>query len=96
MIISSTCNIVTEEISETRVYFPYLVKYKVFYMLNLSPRIQHEKRSGNIIPQTSRCGLLLSRNVPPISSKYAAAWDPAPVWTFYTGGKFFLLPEIKP
>jgi len=43
MIISPTCNIVTEQISETRVYFPYLLKYKVLYVLNLSPRIQHEK-----------------------------------------------------
>lgn len=48
-IISPTCNIVTEQISEKRVYFPYLVKCKVFYVLNLSPRIQHEKGSGNII-----------------------------------------------
>lgn len=56
MIISPTCNIVTVQISETRVYFPYLVKYKIFYVLNLSPRIQYEKGSGNIIPHTLKFG----------------------------------------
>ena len=56
MIISPTCNIVTEQFSETRVYFPYLVTHKVFYVLNLSPRIQHEKGSGNIIPHILNFG----------------------------------------
>lgn len=56
MIISPTCYIVTEQIPETRVYFQYLVKYKVFYVLNLSPRLQHEKESGNIDPNNLNFG----------------------------------------